>query len=238
MSQNRTSRNLTAVLAIVVLISLIVAAWPFVSPLLNSDATRVEPDLASIEVDLPFGGDSIALSSLSALGILAGITLALVAGGGLAITGLNMLLSRQVSTMQEDEGYQAGEKALAKLEKDRLNNLRVDRTRHEKPDHSEGSWLSLPNALIILGLVVFFGMYLNGALVPSGELVLGGSLISSATLVVGALVAVTAVVLFWFGRPQFAQALEKTPGDFIWALVSGLVVVGLGLALVAYLNAG
>ncbi len=239
MSQNSSSRNLTAALALVILISLAVASWPFVSPLLSSETTRVTPELRTIRIDLPFAADSVTLNSLELLGILTGITVALVIGGGLAFSAINALLFHQVSTLKASEAYQANEKSLAKLEKERVNNMRVDRTTHTKPEeHDMPRWSALSTSLVILMFVIFFGMYLDGALVPSGEFIMGGSAVNSALLIVGSLVAVTAVPLVWFMRPRFMDTLEESPGDFIWVLASGLLIVGLGLVLVVYLNAG
>lgn len=234
MTQNQPSRNLTAVLALVILISLIIAAWPFISPLLNNEAA---PELQTIQIDLPFGGDSLTLNSLSLLGILTGIVVALVVGGGLAISAVNALLSRQVAHLKEDESYQASAQALANAEKEQLNSMRAGRTTHDVPEHTTPRWSAISTSLIVLLFVIFFGMYLNGALVPSGEFTLGDTVFNSASFIVISLAAVTAVPLVWFMRPRSAKALEESPGDFVWVLVSGLLIVGLGLALVVYLNA-
>lgn len=66
--------------------------------------------------------------------------------------------------------------------------------------------------------------------------------INSAVPVVGGFALTTLLVLAWRIRPQNFKAIEQTdrspiPWDFIWVLLSGLLVVGLGLAITAYLNA-
>jgi hypothetical protein len=70
---------------------------------------------------------------------------------------------------------------------------------------------------------------------------IGGRLINSALVIVASFVLVALPVIFWLVRPQKLAALARTdrgpiPWDFIAVLLTGLVVVGLGIGLLVYLN--
>jgi hypothetical protein len=68
-----------------------------------------------------------------------------------------------------------------------------------------------------------------------------GQVISSAWITVGIPVLLTLLVIFWRVRPQRLEAAEASdsagiPWDFIAILLTGLLIVGLGIGFIVYLN--
>ncbi len=88
--------------------------------------------------------------------------------------------------------------------------------------------------LLIVGAGLAAVLYLSGS--PDVE-----RAINSAVPVVGGFALTALLILAWRIRPQQFANINETdhsgiPWDFIWIFVSGLLVVGLGLAFTAYLN--
>jgi len=164
-------------------------------------------------------------------------------GFGILIMVVNAFLSRQVTAVTESEAYQAQLAAFIQKENDQIGAIRSERGAKPIPEHNMPRWSAVATSLIILLFVAFGGMFVNGVLVPSGTYMIGDTMVNSAVPVVGGFLFIAAVVLLWRMRPDRLEKVQETddgpiPWDFIWVLVSGLLIVGLGLALVVYLNAG
>jgi uncharacterized protein with PQ loop repeat len=104
----------------------------------------------------------------------------------------------------------------------------------EEPVSWDGVWITA-TGLFVVGAGLTAVLYLSGR--PDVERV-----VNSAVPVVGGFALTAMLILAWLIRPQNFQNLEETdnspiPWDFIWILLSGLLVVGLGLSITAYLNA-
>ncbi len=113
------------------------------------------------------------------------------------------------------------------------------RNQAAKARASEGgaSWDTVwvvASGLLVVGVGVSLVIYFAGN--PDGI-----SLVNSAVPIVGGLSLISFFILALRVHPQRFTAIEQTdyhpiPWDFIWVLISGLIVVGLGLALVIYFN--
>lgn len=102
-----------------------------------------------------------------------------------------------------------------------------------KPVSWDVVWI-VGTGLFVVGAGLTAVLYLSGQ--PDVE-----RTINSAVPVVGGFVLTALLILSWRVRPQQFKAIEQTdnegiPWDFIWVLLSGLLVVGLGLSITAYLN--
>jgi hypothetical protein len=88
--------------------------------------------------------------------------------------------------------------------------------------------------LLVVGAGISLLLYYSGS--PDVE-----SAVNSAVPVVGGMVLTALLVLAWRIHPQKLNNIDQTdngpiPWDFIWVFLSGLIVVGLGMAFVIYLN--
>ena len=104
----------------------------------------------------------------------------------------------------------------------------------EKPVSWDVVWI-VGTGLFVVGAGLTAILYLSGK--PDVE-----KAINSAGPVVGGVALTALLILAWRIRPQNFTTIDQTdnspiPWDFIWVLLSGLLVVGLGLAITAYLNA-
>lgn len=104
----------------------------------------------------------------------------------------------------------------------------------EKPVSWDVVWI-VGTGLFVVGAGLTAVLYLSGR--PGVE-----RAINSAVPVVGGFALTAMLILAWWIRPQSFKTIDQTdhspiPWDFIWVLLSGLLVVGLGLSITAYLNA-
>ncbi len=103
----------------------------------------------------------------------------------------------------------------------------------EKPISWDSVWI-VGTGLLVVGAGLTVILYLSGQ--PDVE-----RAINSTVPVVGGFALTALLILAWRIRPQQFKEIEQTdnsgiPWDFIWVLISGLLVVGLGLSITAYLN--
>lgn len=103
----------------------------------------------------------------------------------------------------------------------------------DEPVSWDNVWIAGAGLLVVGGGLTAV-LYFSGS--PDAERV-----INSAIPVVGGLALTALLLLAWFIRPQSFAALDEAdnapiPWDLIVVLLSGLLVVGLGLAVTAYLN--
>lgn len=250
-------RNWALIIAVLIATGLITALWPVLTTnLLAGDAAsaaaRVPVEIHPIELEIPavplpvlgqVGGQTLAISPFLALAALAGLIIGAVVAMGVPLAFIYVLLDRQRGQVVESKEFQEKQAALEKREKERLKRMSEGRTTMPKPEHRMPTWSALSTALIILLFVIFFGMVINYTFVPHGELVLSGDrVINSAVPIVGGLALVTLVALAWYLRPQRIEAVDASdsgsiPWDFIAVLITGLIVVGIGIGVIVILNA-
>jgi uncharacterized protein with PQ loop repeat len=114
-----------------------------------------------------------------------------------------------------------------------LRNRLLQAQSSDEPVSWDVVWI-MGIGLLVVGVGLTAILYLLGR--PDVE-----RAINSAVPVVGGFALTALLILAWRIRPQQFTAINQTdnsgiPWDFIWVLVSGLLVVGLGLAVTAYLN--
>jgi len=232
------------ILLILILLAGSATLVPAISDQFRGSPTRAKPEAQTIEIGLPVpvnGADSVTLTSLQALGALAGVVAVVVIGAGVVLAFGYVLLSRQVTSVTESSAYQEHLAALTNREQEQINKLRADRVVDSVPEHNMPRWSVISTSLIILLFVISFGMLVNRTFVPEGEYLLNGRMVNSAITVVGGFVVLALAVILWRIRPKTLAAIESTsdqsiPWDFIWVLLTGVLVVGLGIGFIVYLN--
>lgn len=244
MSGKASWKTWVAIVAVLIATGLITALWPLLINRTGGQATTIPTEMQTVEIPLPLpiaGSDSVTLTALQVVGILALIIGGAVVAMGIPLALIYTMLSRQAIAVGQNDEFKAKQAALEKRQQERIKQLRQGRTTMSKPGHEMPRWSALSTALIILLFAVFFGMVVNATFVPEGELMIGGRLINSALVIVASFVLVVLPLILWIVRPQKLEALERTdrgpiPWDFIAVLLTGLVVVGLGIGILVYLN--
>ena len=252
MSENGTWKSVATIVVALIGFAILTAIWPSLTSGLgiNLDGAEkvasIPAEITPIELNIPaISVETIELSPFAAIGILAGVVVALVVvvGGGLAF--LNALASRQTAATLESDIYKEYQANQTKRAKEQLIEAKKSRPADKAPDHTTPRWSVISTSLLILLFVSFFGMIVNFTLVPSGEYMLeDGKLVNSASLVVGTMVAIALIVIFIRIRAQRLADVDQTdnagiPWNFIVVLTSGLLVVGLGIGVMVYfMNVG
>jgi hypothetical protein len=233
-----------AVLLLVLLAGSSAVLWQAIGSQLGNSATRVERETQTIEISLPLeinDSESVTLTSLQAMGVLLGVVAAAVVGAGVVLAFAYVSLSKQVTSLARSKKYKTHLTALDEREKEQIKRISADRSVASVPEHKMPRWSVVSTSLIILLFVTLFGMLVNGTFIPEGEYEINDQLVNSALPVVGGFVVVVLLLLIWRMRPKSLDSLEATdnesiPWDFIWVLLTGLLVVGLGIGAVVYLN--
>jgi hypothetical protein len=232
--------------------------WPILAGTNVSSGTRVPVETEHIDLSLPVVGD-VSLTSLQALGALAALILGPVVVTGAIFAFLSQLASRQVAQVQENsEAFHPKESGIGGLIYKPFEIINgfirqsgekyKGRGTHPVPQHKMPRWSVASTSMIILMFVAFFGLIINGTFYPEGEVpltkgifgLLKGHVIASTWLTVGIPILLALMLILWRIRPQRLESsagdTASIPWDFIAVLLTGLLIVGLGIGYIVYLN--
>jgi hypothetical protein len=239
-------------LGILVLFALVTAVWPalanaFSLPSFGGGSSTTIPyeaepiHLESLQKILPFLPDTI--SPANAVLAVSGLIVALVVGTG----GVLSLLSKLVYTLRdntlETEAYATHQKALDLRGKEQIKQMRDGRSTDPIPSHKMPRWSVISNTLISLMFVGLATMVVVRNFFPEGtSMTEDGRIVSITTPIFILFAILTLLILGIRLRPQKLDALDATdfgkiPWDFIAVLISGLIMIGLGIGIMTYLNA-
>jgi magnesium-transporting ATPase (P-type) len=103
-------------------------------------------------------------------------------------------------------------------------------------------WSVISNALITLMFVGFATMVVVRNFFPEGITEVDGRIVNVTTPAFVVLALITLIVLGLRLRSQKIEAVDETdtggiPWDFIAVLITGLIMLGLGIGFMAYINA-
>jgi hypothetical protein len=197
------------------------------------------PFVGEVLVDVPFIADNIQgrpITMLQAFGIAFGAVLIGVGALALPITLLILLFDRFVKRVYEDDEYQQASAALQQREKEFVKALQEDKPTTQPRDKKERSRWSLGvYAFIFLLLVWITGLTLGAVYLADTEVnILGLSLSGTAALNLGLGLLTIVVLLLWLRRRSLDD-LENPASDnnpvnwgYIWLVVSGALIVGIG----------
>jgi len=245
-------RNGIIVLAILIGFGVVTAVWPILAGSGDSTRVRVPVETEHIELSLPVLGD-VSLTSLEVLGALTLILAGPIVVTGVVIGFLSVFAARQAEQVQESpKEFHPPESGMGGLVYKpfmiingfiRQSGKKYEgRGTHPVPAHKMPRWSVISTSLIILMFVAFFGLVIDGTFFPEGEIMMSnGQVIRSAWFTVGIPVLLALMVTLWRLRPQRLETAEATdsagiPWDFIAILLTGLLIVGLGIGLIVYLN--
>jgi hypothetical protein len=159
---------------------------------------------------------------------------------GLIITILMKLGDKFTTKIKASDEYQAHAAALEQKEKE---TLKTKREAHPEPTPSHNRPYTLDPlsfSLLILFFVAVFAILSYSLIAPTGEYMLFGATFYTGMPILVLFLVVTIPLLAWRVRRNRLDAVAETdyspiPWDFIAVLVTGLLVVGVGVGLMLYL---
>lgn len=166
----------------------------------------------------------------------------LVIGAGLTLAIIYIILSRIIARTTNSSDYQKNAASLQKLETDRIAKMRETRPTSVAPEATWRRWSVITTALTILLFVAFSTFLFATALFPDHQIVRQSDIVNVVSiLVLAALVLAIIIMAFWLRADRIAAFNRgdtlAIPWDFIAVVVTGLLVVGLGIGVIAILNA-
>lgn len=239
-------------LGLLVLFALLTAVWPtlanaFSLPTFGGGSSTAIPyeaepiHLEGLKTILPFLPDT--LSPAVAILAVTGLIVALVVGVGGGLSLVSKLIYNLRDNTLENKAYQETAKALDLREKEKIKQMRDGRTAAATPEHKMPRWSVVSNAMISLIFVGFATIVVVRNFFPEGTIITENGRILNITPPIFLVLAILTLIILGIRlRPQKIEAIDKTdygkiPWDFIAVLISGLIMIGLGIGIMAYLNA-
>jgi hypothetical protein len=183
-----------------------------------------------------------AISPFLALGVVTGVVIGsiVVVGGGLSFL-IKLIAGIRDNTL-ETETHQQHQQALEQRVNEQIKQMRDGRTTDPQPSHKMPRWSVISNIIIALTFVGFTTMVFVRNFFPEGITEIDGRIVNVTTPVFALLALITLVIAGLRIRPQKIEAVDETdsgdiPWDFIAVLITGLIMLGLGIGFMAYINA-
>jgi hypothetical protein len=201
-----------------------------------------EPSTVTINFPIPIAGQSsITLPSVIVMIALAFIVPALVIGAGLTLGIITIIVSRLVNKTASDPGYQEHAAALQRREDQRIKEMRQTRETSVSPESRWQRWAVFTTGASILMFVGFLALLFSSVIFPDGVVARNDALVNlSRIFVVGSLLVALVAMLFTLRGDRLASIDQQNtlsiPWNFIAVLLTGLLVVGVGIGVIAILN--
>jgi hypothetical protein len=246
LNNNRNLITYGVILLVLVGTGLLTISWPIIADLLSGESASMGvtgPETVVIPLPVPINGQTeVALQSWQLFGILSFLIIGAVITAGIGITIINYLLSRFVTSTESDPEFQQELAALEQSEQQELKAKQAARPTHAIPDKTWDRWAKATTILVGLMFAGFFGLLVASQLFPDGSVVRGDTIVNATLIVALALMGMTLAFMLLRMRNRDVAAIEDNaatasiPWDFIVVLLTGLIIVGIGIALIAILN--
>ena len=248
LSRSESWKTWAVIIAILLFSGFVAAIWPLITSFGggSSGGITFEPETIVITIPpLPIpgldGGQVITLNGLVAFAIIAVLVIGVVLVVGLILGGLNVLLSKQATKVNNSEKFQERNAALQQREKEKLVQKQEGRAAAPSQQHDYSRWAVVATSLAILMFAVFMGLMVAATLFPSGQITEQDQIINIAGIITGAFFLVTLFILLLRMNPRRLASIDETdldgiPWDTIAIVLLGVLVVGLGIGLVVFLN--
>lgn len=244
--RNRQSLiNWGIVLVLLLGAGVLTIAWPAIFGELGNSATRpipTGPETVIIPLPVTIAGRSeLVFTSWQLLGILAFLVIGAVVTGGIILAIVNWILSRIVNNTKTNPEYQQDVTALERSTTEEVKAMRAARPTHSIPESTWNRWAVITTSLAALMFVAFFALLIANSLFPDGYIIRQDALINITAIITLVMLAIALVVLFFAYRarrnsPRAAADSAGIPWDLIAIIVSGLLVVGIGVGVILLLN--
>ncbi len=208
----------------------------------SSTSLPREQSTVTIALPMPVGGQSeITLPSWQIMLGLAFLVPGLVIGAGLTLGIIYIILSRLVTRATSSADYQTSVASLQKRETDRIATMRQTRPTSAAPESTWRRWSVFTTALSILLFVAFTTFLFASALFPDRQIIRQSEIVNIVSILVLAALVIAIIIMALWLRADRIAAFNRgeslaIPWDFIAVVVSGLLVVGLGIGVIAILN--
>lgn len=255
MERLKSLGSLLILIIILIALAVVTVIWPLVVQSLDfsgfgrlfGGATRPVTSPAPIVINLPapiasmLNMNELVFQGFVGFAVLALIVVSQVVIVGLIITILMRLGGKFTGKVAEDEEYQ---KHVAALETKEKETLKAKRESSPAPHTPEGYVYGLDKmsySLLVLFFVAVLAVIVYGLVVPSGEFSLFGQTFNSMLPILVVLFVITIPLLAWRVRQSRLDAIAASdnnpiPWDTIAVLVLGLLVVGVGIGLMLFVN--
>lgn len=232
------------IIAIILGSGLLTIAWPAISGMFGGGGGEVRTPAENVTLALPIPVAGRSELSAPAWVWLGGLFFIIF--GGLITTAIiialvNWFLSRQVTKTVNDPGYQAEAAALQRKVDGRMKAKRAERPVHSIPDSVWGRFAKVTTTMVALMFAIFAIYLIIRTLFPMGFIIQPDQLVNITQIAVIATTIATIVIMALWLRGNRLSNISRTdnaalPWDFVIVTLTGLLVVGLGLGFVAYLN--
>jgi hypothetical protein len=208
----------------------------------SSTPLPTEPSTVTIMFPIPIAGqNSITLPSWLVMLGLALIVPGLVIGAGLTLGIIYIILSRLASNAAVNPEYQARAAVLDKRQEEKIKAMRQTRQTSVSPESRWQRWAVFTTGAVILMFVGFLALLFSSTLFPEGPIARQDTLVNLGRIFVVASMLIALVVMIFTLRSErlvrFDQAETLSiPWNFLAVLISGLLVVGLGIGILLWLN--
>ncbi len=247
MSNRESLKNWGIIFAVLIISGVLTVAWPIISnTLFGGSSVRISPTMETVTLNLPFpvaGMNSITLNSLQILLIMGALAGGLIVGTGIAIALGNVIISRLVTNTAESEDFQTRKTRLEQKEAEEIKRLREERKTARTSPERWRRWSAISTGIIFVVFALFAGYLLAYSFYPEGVIISGDNIVSVASIIIGAAVVLSALLVVLRLRADKLEALETTrtgaiPWDSIAVILTGILVVGLGIGIIVFINSG
>lgn len=211
----------------------------------GSSTTPLPSEVTTVTITPPIpiaGRDSFTIPSWQLMLGLAVLIPGLVIGAGLTLGIVAILISRFVNRTTGAPQYQQRSATLQKRHEERIATMRQTRPTSAAPESTWKRWSVITTSLVILMFVAFSALLIGSLLFPNSQIVRNDTIVNIVSAItLGALLLTLVVLVFTLRGDRLAQpdrsGTMPIPWDFIAVVLSGLIVVGLGIAVMAIVNA-
>ncbi len=256
MSNAKSWINWIALIGLLVVFGIGAAVWPSISANIDlfggSTATQVPVESHPIVIEVPAVSDPLGLLNLEPqtivldpLQAVIGLT-AFIFGAifvtGLIITFIYTLLDKLRGKTIDGDEYKEHVTALDNKEKEYFKEVRAGREAAGPPENPEmPRWSAWATSIIILIFVALTGMVIGLTFWPHWVEIVGDELATPGMAIISVMCLITAIILAWRMGPQRIEKVEKSdnqgiPRDTIAVILTGLIVLGLGIGYTIYIN--
>ena len=261
LSNTKSWINWIALIGLLIIFGVGAAVWPSIAASIDlfggSTTTQVPVESHPIEITVPvtglpevsLPGFEISNSVITIEPVTAVVGLTILLFGGIVVTGLIItliytFLDKLRGKTVDSEEYKEHVTALNNKEKEYFKEVRADRKAAGPPeDPTMPRWSAWATSILIMIFVALLGMVISLTFWPHWVEVdeLADALTTPGMALISVMCLVTAIILVWRMGPQRIEKVEKSddqgiPRDTIAVILTGLIVLGLGIGYTIYLN--
>ena len=254
LNKTESLRNWLVILALLIVTGIVTAVWPLLDLGISIGFGPTRPPVEQPAVSFPVPaflaaqfsqlGTEIVLNStqlfIAFMGMLV-FALGSIVVVGFILSFLVRQLEKSATAVANNDAYQNHVAALNKREQEKIKAVRESHATPHTPKEYIYHLDPISLSLIVLFFVALLGTLIYSELAPTGQFMLFGQTFNSSLPILIILFAITIPLLVWRARRKHLIAILATdsaaiPWDFIAVLVTGLLIVGVGLGLMLFIN--